>query len=240
MPRPLASFLGLTTLLGAVGCTSNIPVQPPGRPPTPKSVTLSNPGGDASDPELAALQRLAGEPWGHRQDRFGTLSVPLLDWPHWQRVKLWGHPTRAAYRYGDEHYAVTGIWYTPIEGDNDPETCLKKFLAEATPAAEAYGVRVSDAKLVHTSQNVDGEDRPILVKVMDGSLDTLISGNDYVGALASYQSWPGTCLLHGFAVIATKHRDLALKIRKRWIEEHGAKSLWWEKNLTEAPPTEAR
>ena len=93
MPRPLAGpgglaaraldFLALTTLLGVVGCASkNIPVQPPGKPPTPKSVTVANPGGDAADPELAALQRLAAEPWGRRTDRFNTLNVPQIGRAH--------------------------------------------------------------------------------------------------------------------------------------------------------------
>ena len=51
MSRPLASFLGLTTLVGAVGCASNhVPAQPPGRPPTPKSVTQANPGGSQDEP----------------------------------------------------------------------------------------------------------------------------------------------------------------------------------------------
>src|SRR5262245_31209716 len=251
MPRPLASlgglatraldFLALTTLLGVVGCASkNVPVQPPGKPPTPKSVTVANPGGDAADPELAALQRLASEPWGHRTDRFLTLRVPLVDWRHWQRVKLWGHPTRAAFRYGDEHYAVVSVWYTPVEGDNDPETCLKRFVAEATPVAEAYGVRVSDTKIIHAEQTIYGERRPIVIKSMDGSLDTLVASNDYVGGLAAFQSWPGTCLLEGFAVIATNHRDVALKIRDRWIKERGVTALGWGQNLTEAPPTLAR
>jgi hypothetical protein len=228
-------------LLGAVGCTSNnVPVQPPGRPPTPKSVTLANPGGDAADPELAALERLANLRWGNRRDRFNTLTVPLIDWPHWQRVRLWGYPTRAAYRYGDEHYAVVGIWYTPVDGDNDPETCLKKFLGEATPVAEAYGVHVTDTKVHNIEQIIDGEQRPVVVKTMDGSLDTLVENNDYVGGLASYQSWPGTCLFQGFAVIATKHRDLALKIRDRWLKEMGVTRLAWLKHITEAPPTLSR
>lgn len=243
MLRPLASLMGLTALLGAVGCASNAvpPVKPPPpRPPTPKSVTLENPGGDADDPELAALQRLAAEPWGYKKDRYNTLIVPLIDWRHWQRVKLWGHPTRAAYRYGDEHYAVIGIWYTPTDGDNDPDTCLKKFLAEATPPAEAYGVRVGETKLIHTDQTIDGEERPVVIKVMDGSLESLFGSNEYVGGLAAFQSWPGTCLLEGLAVVSTKHRDVALKIRERWLKENGVKLLHWEKNIVDAPPTDAR
>lgn len=239
MVRQLAGILGLTTLLGAAGCASTVPTQPPGQPPTPRSVTKANPGGDAADPEFAALLRLSSEPWGRRRDRWATLDVPLVDWRHWQRVRLWGQPTRAAYRFGEEHYAVVGIWYVPIEGDNDPDTCLNKFLSEKTPIAEAYGARIGETRLVRVEQRVDGEERPIVIKVMDGSLEAIVESNEYVGALAAYQSWPETCLLQAFAVVATKHRDLAVKVRDRWVAE-GAVRLGWDKKLAEAPLTESR
>src|SRR5262245_56181587 len=78
--------------------------QPNGKPldapPTPRSVTRANPGGDAADPERAALERLMREPWGYRKDRWSTLRIPLADWKHWRRVKIFGHPTRATFRYG--------------------------------------------------------------------------------------------------------------------------------------------
>lgn len=239
MVRPLAAFLGLTTLLGAAACASSVPVQPPGKPPTPKSVTRQNPGGDAADPEFAALSRLVKAPWGVRKDRYGTLRVPLVDWKLWQRIKLWGQPTRAAYRFGDEHYAVVVIFYTSIDGDNAPETCLNKFVAEKTPIAEGYGARIGETRLLRTEQRIDGEERPLVIKVMDGGVDSVVDSNEYAGALAAYQSWPGTCLIQGFGVVATRHRDLAVKIRDRWLAE-GAPKLTWEPKLTEAPPTEAR
>jgi hypothetical protein len=240
MMRPLAAVLGLTTLLGAVGCAQTPKVvKPPGIPPTPKTVTLENPGGDADDPELAALNRLIKEPWGWKRDRFDTLRVPLLDWRYWQRVKIFGHPTRGAYKYGDEHYAVGALWYTPIEGDNDPDRCLAKFLEGATPEAAAYGIRVGESRVVHSEQRIDGERRPVTIKVMDGAVESIIDSNEYVGAVASYQSWPGTCLIFGFAVVSTHHRELALKVRERWVAE-GAPGLVWEKKLTEGPTTEAR
>jgi len=234
-----AVLLSLVSLTGAAGCATKPPALPPGLPPTPASITRANPGGDAADPEEAALARLAAESWGFRRDRFNTLRIPLTDWKHWQRVRLWNHPTRTAFRYGDDHYAVIGVWYTPIEGDNDPDTCIAKFLSENTPVAEAYGARVGKVKVVHTEQDVDGEMRPMTIRVIDGSVESLFESNDYVGALAAYQSWPGTCLLHGFAVVATEHHELAVKIRDRWVAE-GAVRLLWEKRITEAPPTLAR
>jgi hypothetical protein len=233
--RKLAS---LTLAIASISaCAPALPRQAPGKPPTPKTVTRANPGGDADDPELAALERLASESWGTRKDRWNTLHVSLVDRKHWRRVRLWGYPMRASYRYGDDHYAVATIWYEQVEGPTDPESCLAKFLEFAMPVAKKFEVKMGPQKSFAATQTIDGEDkpRPMAMQVMDGSLDTLLKSDDYVGALAAYQSWPGTCLVQGFAVVATEHRELAVKIRDRWVAE-GAPRLVWDKKVTEAPP----
>lgn len=237
MSRALPALLGLTTLLAA--CAKPVPTRAPGLPPTPRTVTKENPGGDAADPEGAALARLLGEPWGWKRDRFDTLRVPLMDWTKWQRVKIWGHPTRASFRFGDEHYGVIALWYAPSEGPSDPASCLARFVADTIPQAEGYGVHFGEARDLQREQIVRGERKPIAIKVVEGTLETLLDTSSYVGGIAAYSSWPGTCLLQGFAVIATRHRDLALKIRERWLDE-GVTRLIWERKLTEAPPALTR
>jgi hypothetical protein len=240
MVRLLAAHLGLMTLVAVTGCASQpVNVKPPGLPPTPKSVTLHNPGGDAADPELAALERLAAQPLGWKRDRFDTLRVPLIDWSHWARVKIFGQPSRAAYQYGDDHIGVIGLFYTPIEGANDPDRCLQKFIEKATPPAEAYGVRIGESHRIHVDQKIDGERRPMAIQILDGAVESLMDSNDYAGAVASFQSWPGTCLIEAFAVVATHHRELAMKVRDRWVTE-SAPGIRWEKALTEAPPLQDR
>lgn len=224
----------------AIGCGgSGQPSRPPGLPPTPESVTRANPGGDAADPEQAALERLHKQPWGYRKDRFNTLRVPLSDWKKWRRVRIWSHPTRVTYRYGDDHFAVTTVLYNPTAGRDDPDSCLDEFWKKNLPLADAYGVRLGDTQLLRTTQDADGELKPMVIKVIDGSVDSVFASDDYVGAVAVYQSWPGTCLVHAFAVKATEHRDLALKIRDRWVSE-GAAQLRWLKHVTEAPEPKAR
>jgi hypothetical protein len=239
MLRPLPIALLLAISLAALGCGGAPPAQPPGQPPTPTSITRANPGGDADDPERAALERLLAEPWGNRRDRFNSLHVPLADWKKWRRVRIWNHPTRATYRYGDDHYAVATILYTPIDGPNDPDTCLADFWQKASPLADAYGVRLGESQIFRTTQDVDGETRPLVLKLLDGSLESVFSSDEYVGAVAVYQSWPDTCLVHAFAVKSGAHRDLALKVRERWISE-GAPKLRWLPKITEAPETKAR
>ncbi|WP_245678239.1 hypothetical protein [Chondromyces crocatus] len=163
----------------------------------------------------------------------------MLDAKKWRRVRIWTQPTRATYRYGDDHYAVATVLYTPIVGRDDPDACLEDFWKKHMPLAEAYGVRVKDSKLLRGTQEVDGDVKPIVVKVVDGSVDSMFSSEDYLGAVAAYQSWPGTCLVHAFAVKAGNHRELAAAVRTRWIGE-GLPRLHWLEEISEAPETKAR
>ncbi len=237
LPRRLLLVLGLF----ATACSTKLAItpQPPGKPPTAKSVTAANPGGDANDPEYAALTRLAAEPWGFRRDFWNSLHVELVDWKNWQRTRILGNPTRASFRYGKDNHAVATVWYTPMEGANEPDACLAKFLDYATPIAETNGIRVGDRERLRMTQSIGAEVRPIVVEMLSGRLDSLIGANDYMGAVAAYQSFPGTCLVQAFAIVATNHPELAKKARDRWVAE-GVPKLVWENRVKEAPPTDAR
>lgn len=222
-----AGALILTAAL-TIGCAATTPRQAPGLPPDPKTITRANPGGDAADPVRSALERLATEGWGWKRDKWVTLRVPLADAKNWRRVRLWGYPTRASFRYGDEHYAVATVWYTKTDGPNDPESCMKRFLDHAVPVAKKFDVKVGEPQTFLSSQKVGDEELPMMLQVMDGSIDSLLASDDYVGAVAAHPSFPGTCLVQGFAVVATEHKDLAVQIRDRWVEE-GAARITWEK-----------
>lgn len=236
---PLRPVPLLTLLVATSACNSAVPSRPPGVPPTPTSITRKNPGGDAADPEQAALLRLLQEPWGNRADRYGTLHVPLADWKNWRRVRIWGHPTRVTYRYGDDHFALATVLYTTTSGPSDPDSCLDEFWAKHAPLADSYGVRIGASELVRTTQDIDGEVRPLVLKSLEGSLESLLSSDDYMGGIAAYESWPGTCLVQAVAVKSTHHADLARRVRDRWLDE-GAPGLRWMPRVTKAPATEAR
>lgn len=237
----LSSLLFTVVVLGCGNATvpaETPPQAPPEKPPTPASVTKAKPGGDAADPESAALQRLLTEPIQiKRRDRWGTLHVPLADWKNWRRIRIWGHPTRAAFQYGDDHTAMILLRYSAIEGANDPEHCLADFVKSASPVAQGYGIRLGQSQLLKTSQQLLGQPpSPVLVRLQEGGVDSVIASDDYVAFLAAYQSWPGTCLVQAFAVVATDHPALATKVRDRWVTEAVAK-LTWDKKLKEAPDT---
>lgn len=244
-----ASFVAVVLSSALLGCSASVPPRPVGAPPTPQTVTVQNPGGDAADPEQAALDRLAREPWGVRRDRTNTLLVPLVDAAHWQRVRLWGYPTRAAFRFGDDHHGVVALWFSPTTGPSDPQSCLDRFLAEARPAAEAYGTRILASRPAHPPPQPSEPFRvglatealpgapssgPMVVQVIDAEVDGIFSSRGYAGALAAYPSFPGTCLIQGFVVVASGHWDLASRIRDRWVAE-GAPGLAWHPRVTALP-----
>src|SRR5262245_716727 len=236
---PRAFALALSSAL--LGCaTPPPPARAPGLPPSPSSITSAHPGGDAADPERAALDRLVNEPLAPRTDFWKTLHVSLPDGKKWRRVRLWGQPTRATYRYGQDHYAVASIWYQPIEGDNSPDACLAKFLDKTVPLAKSFDVKLGPPRVSRATQLVDDEPRPMLVEGRAVSVSSAFASDDYVRAVVAYQSWPGTCLVQGFAVVATRHRELAARVRDRWVSE-AAPGLLWNSRLKEAPdPTKAR
>jgi hypothetical protein len=223
----------------ACAATPAAPTQPPSEAPPPQTVTSVEPVGDPNDPEFVALDRLSKEPWGVQPDAWKTLRVPLTDVKNWKRIKITGNPTRASFRYGKEYFAMATVFYSPMEGANDPEACLAKFLDYASPIADAYGIQVTSRERLRTTQSMGAEVLPISIELLSGRLDSLIGRNDYLGAVAAYQSFPGTCLVQGFAVVATHHPTLAKQIRDRWVAE-GAAKLVWEKHVKEAPATLSR
>lgn len=238
MDRALLGLLAATTIGSALGCSPPPPPKPPEAPPTPKSVTVKNPGGDSTDPEYAALQLLERAPWGERRDRANALRAQLADPRHWRRVRLWNYPTRMSFRFGDEHWGVVSVFYKPANGPDDPESCLRRFLDAQKPLAESLGVHGSEVRLVRTLQQGEVTSKPMVISIIDASVELGGDTKQYAGALAAYSSWPGTCLLQAF-VASARHKDLANRVRERWVAE-GAPRLSWNPRVTEAPKFEDR
>ncbi len=248
-------FLLVSAGLAALGCAelqqppSNTPSAPkapaaaqsadPHERPSPQSMSVRNPGGDATDPERAALQRLLDEPWGNKPDRWGTMDIPLAAKRHWSGVKLTGYPTRAAYRFGYDRYAFMAVWYHQATGSDEPGPCLDRFLADMKGKGEVLGLSVTSSQRVDAQQVVQGDLKPVVVELIDADVDSVVESEGYKGALASYRSWPGTCLIQGFAVRGRKHPELAKRVRDRWVAEAATKVLWKAK-VTSAPPPKAR
>ncbi len=353
-PRHLSSLL-LVVLVAAfaMGCATAAPSLPQARRPTPKTVTRDNPAGDAEAPEDAALTRLLEAPVGKKIDKFRTLLVRLPDASKWRRVRLWGQPTRATFRYGNDHYAIAVLDYRDAEGDDAPTRCLERFVKQGRRKAEAFdielgafdrsvgrhwrGVEAVDwkaheakrkrraaqrrkklaalRKKLAARKRKGGKGRPtftglrkptkvrnktgarssqssvgkrieelgrklVRLRAMirnirqpahprrvnrikgrihkskmrrsmprlkrlrrkrdkprhgyadmptiraSGHFSTLFKRDRYVGALVAYRSWPGTCLVHGFAVRVGTDPKLASKVVERWLRELAPRLRW--------------
>jgi hypothetical protein len=130
-------------LLGACVATPTRPASVAERTPTPQSVSADNPGGDAQSPTDAALTRLLEEPLGHKTDKFKTLRAHMADAGNWKRVRLFGYPTRTAFRYGKKPaYAFAVVKYEPAEDSDAPHACLEQFVRKAARLSKKFDIEI--------------------------------------------------------------------------------------------------
>jgi hypothetical protein len=218
LPSPKRVVL-LTLSLLAAGCAStpSTPRQPPGRPPTPASVTKNEPGGDADDPHRAALERMLGEPWGSRNDRDDQVVAPLPDATKWRRIRYYGFDHLAGFRYGKTYHAVGAVAVqnmpagTPVRS----ETCLAEFEAWARPQLKGLDVRFEPFR----TKLARWRDQTLVIQSMDGFVSWGISSTEFSAAWAAYPAYKDACIIYAVAVAWRDSKELAQKVRDRYVEE---------------------
>jgi hypothetical protein len=209
--------------------------------PTPESVNKEEPGGDAPDPELAALTRLAEGTVTRGWDKPKFLAVHLVDAKLWRRVKATAMPARAMFRYGDDTHALAVVMYQPSDGPDDPRSCLKKFMRVADDAATTYDITYEISPIYDRDQTVDGRKKPLVIQLAEGHVNAPFFQDDYVGGIAAYESFPGTCLVEAIAIVSTHHPEAARRARDRWVNDAAPLLQWDMKKLGDhAPPFEDR
>jgi hypothetical protein len=215
------------------GCaTLEEPSTPAARRTSAGTVTRDNPGGDAEHPVDAALERLLTQPLGRHGDAWKTLDVQLPDKPNWKGTKFKRYPTRAAYQYGKAYVGVSVVLYAKADANGDsPSACLKPLLSKARRLAKAF-----DIELGAQHQEVQPH---MAVLRMGGKINTLLRRDAYEAALVAHESWPGTCLIQGFAVRVGSDVMLARRVVTRWVED-AAPALAWVPELSGPPPIEDR
>ncbi len=219
--------LALSLLLGGCsGAAASVPVVsiagPPGEAPevalpSPDSVSVQEPGGDAPNAHAAALWRQLTEPWGERNDKDDQLWVPLPDWEHWKRVRYWGIEHFSGWRYGDQHHVAAAAALLDVKpGErHDSERCLQRFDAEAIPKAKRLGVGVTSRHVVTRRWR----DKPLYVEVADGWADSAFTRQHYSAAWAAYAAYPDACLVYFAAFQWRDDEALARRARDRWVDE---------------------
>jgi hypothetical protein len=210
-----ASFVGLAALASA--CGSSTPTRPPGAPPTPATVTMDHPGGDARDPHEAALLRQVTEAWGFQEDKDGQLRIPLVDSKNYERVRYWTIEHFVGFKYGSDFHTLNSVFVldVPAGAPLDSESCLKRAEQWAHPQIQNFQIKLADQQMMQSRWH----DTPIFVISTDGYLDFGLERRRFSAAYAAYPAYSDACLVFGFAVPWREHEALAKQTRDRWIKE---------------------
>ena len=213
-PARVVSLAGLSFL--AAACAS-APTQPPGSPPTPATVTMDHPGGDAHDPHEAALLRQLNESWGAQEDKDGQLRIPLVDWKNYERVRYWAIDHFVGFKYGKDFHALNSVFILDVpEGSPiDSESCLKRAEKWGHPQIESFQIKLSDSHVTESRWH----NLPVYVMSTDGYLDFGLERRRFSAAYAAYPAYADACLVFGFAVPWRDHDELAKQVRDRWVKE---------------------
>ena len=206
-----------TLLAGATACGPGVVRQPPGRPPTPKSVTVAEPGGDAADPHRAALLRVLHARWGRRVDKDGQLLTPLPDWKNWKRVRYWGVHHFTGFRYGDEHHVIAIVFVKPVPEGVTPtaDVCMERFVEWARSRIKNFDVKLSPIE----RKDAHWRGKPMDVETVDGNVDFGFSHHRFSAAWATYPAYPDACLIYAIAVPWRGQKDVARELRDRFVAE---------------------
>ena len=202
-----------------VACANSTTLAPsaPMRPPTPTTVTAKEPGGDAADPERAALERLLGEAWGARTDKDEQLLAPMPDRDHWKRTRYFGFDHLVGFRYGNEHRAMVAVRVqdlppgTPVKS----ETCMRAFEDWARPQIAGFDVKLHPLP----TKVVRWRGQPLVIQSVDGWVSWGIGSADFSVAWAAYPAYKDGCLIYGVALPWRDQPVLAKRVRDRWVNE---------------------
>ena len=185
--------------------------------PTPATVTVKEPGGDATDPHEAALERLLTAPWGLRSDKADQVSVPMPDSDNWKRVRYYGVEHYVGFRYGDEHHAmlIAFVQELPAGTPMKSDTCVRSFEAWGLPQTHAFDVKFSPFE----SHLGKWQSQILESRSVDGKVNLGFEAAEFSGAWAAYPSYKDACLVLAVAVPWRDHPELAQKLRDRFVSE---------------------
>lgn len=211
-------FCLVPALLGAAcGGRAQTPKPALAATPTPATVSVKEPGGDAADPHAAALERLTNAPWGTRNDRDGQVNVPLPDADNWKRVRYFGVEHYVGFRYGDDHHAMVIAFTRPLPAGTPmkSDTCMRSFEAWGLPLTHPFDVKFSPFET--TLGKWQG--KILESRMVDGRLNLGFTSSEFSGAWAAYPAYADGCLVLAVAVPWREHKELAQRLRDRWVSE---------------------
>jgi len=185
--------------------------------PTPESVELEEPGGDAPDPHAASLARMLTSAFGWAGDKDDQVRIMLPDSGHWKRVRYHGFEHLTGFRYGMDHHAISVILVEDTRQGRapTPETCMRHAETLARPRARELSVETQ--AIVETK--VPWRGKTLIMHSTDGEFPFGFRRISFSAAWIAYPAYESACLYQVFGAKYEGHPELARKLRDRWMAE---------------------
>lgn len=183
--------------------------------PSPESVDLARPGGDAPDPHAAAMVRLLEQPLGELRDKDNQVGFEYPDSPNWKRVRFRAFEHLVGFRYGDRfHATVVALAYDTRAGRAAASrACIRQAETFVRPRLRAFSVEIGQI----TETEIEWQGKPVIVHAVDGAFPWGFERIEFSAAWAAYPAYERACLIQGIAVKHENRADLARAVRDRWI-----------------------
>ena len=185
--------------------------------PSPPSVEIEEPGGDAPDTHAAALARLMISPFGWASDKDDQVRIQLPDPGLWKRVRYRGFEHLTGFRYGEDHHAISVVIVHDTRQGRAPtsESCMRYAETLARPRAQSMSVETQS--IVET--RVQWRGKPLLVHSVDGEFPFGFRRVSFSAAWVAYPAYESACLYQAFGVQYEGHPELARRLRDRWVTQ---------------------
>lgn len=208
--------------MGLGACSPAQSTRAPLLPPAATHVGTGLASGSAEtettkDEHQLALERQLSEPWHRRADKDEQLLIPMADANNWKRVRFWLIDHFTGFRYGDDFEALNVVFIHDVEPGVKltTEYCMKNAERWARPQLRAFDVRMGPIQS-HTGR---WKHTDVAVRTADAVVDYGVGPTQFSAAWAAYPAYTDACLVFAFAVPWGEHRELAVQVRDRWIEE---------------------
>jgi len=178
---------------------------------------MKEPGGDAADPQHAALLRQLEIGWGARVDKDDQALLPMPDWENWKRVRYWGVEHFVGFRYGNDHHLLS-IGFVQDVPDGTPvttDTCMRRFEAWGRPQTKPFNATFGPFAVHHQRWR----NQRLEVHSVDGEFAVGFTKTEFSAAWAAYPAYPKACFIYAVAVPWRDHPTLAREVRDRWVKE---------------------
>ena len=185
--------------------------------PSPQSVELEEPGGDAPDQHAASLARLLTAPLGWASDKDDQVRIMLPDAGLWKRVRYHGFEHLTGFRYGIDHHAIAVVLVEDTRQGRapTPETCMRHAETLARPRARELSVETQP--IVETK--VPWRNQTLIMHSVNGEFPFGFRRITFAAAWIAYPAYESACLYQAFGVKYEGHPELARKLRDRWMAQ---------------------